>query len=160
MDFKTAKEIVLALKEIAKNIQGDKSSNNSDNNENESNGIYDGILKVTDGQNFIRFSFGIKDNNNATKLGDLFSDNFINDFNNDENIYFVSTAAKLNNEIIRTRGLHLDESYNDGSVGFINNGTSFDINIFDSTGRIKAEYQITSSKPFTKDTPLIKVGSQ
>lgn len=35
MDFKAAKEIVLALKEIAKNIQGDKSSNNnnSDNND-------------------------------------------------------------------------------------------------------------------------------
>lgn len=39
MDFKTAKEIVLALKEIAKNIQGDKSSNtnNSDNNNSDNN---------------------------------------------------------------------------------------------------------------------------
>lgn len=38
MDFKAAKEIVLALKEIAKNIQGDKSSNtnnDSDNNKND-----------------------------------------------------------------------------------------------------------------------------
>lgn len=36
MDFKAAKEIVLALKEIAKNIQSDKSSNNnnSDNKDN------------------------------------------------------------------------------------------------------------------------------
>lgn len=34
MDFKTAKEIVLALKEIAKNIQGDKSSNSNDNSDN------------------------------------------------------------------------------------------------------------------------------
>ena len=35
MDFKTAKEIVLALKEIAKNIQSDKSSNtNNDSNNN------------------------------------------------------------------------------------------------------------------------------
>lgn len=34
MDFKTAKEIVLALKEIAKNIQGDKSSNTNNNSDN------------------------------------------------------------------------------------------------------------------------------
>lgn len=38
MDFKTAKEIVLALKEIAKNIQGDKSSNtNNDSDNNKDN---------------------------------------------------------------------------------------------------------------------------
>ena len=37
MDFKTAKEIVLALKEIAKNIQSDKSSNTDNNSGNNSN---------------------------------------------------------------------------------------------------------------------------
>lgn len=37
MDFKAAKEIVLALKEIAKNIQSDKSSNNNDNSDNKDN---------------------------------------------------------------------------------------------------------------------------
>lgn len=37
MDFKTAKEIVLALKEIAKNIQGDKSSNTNNNSDNTDN---------------------------------------------------------------------------------------------------------------------------
>lgn len=36
MDFKTAKEIVLALKEIAKNIQGDKSNNTNNNSGNNS----------------------------------------------------------------------------------------------------------------------------
>lgn len=34
MDFKTAKEIVLALKEIAKNIQSDKSSNTNNDSDN------------------------------------------------------------------------------------------------------------------------------
>lgn len=37
MDFKTAKEIVLALKEIAKNIQGDKSSNTNNDSNNTNN---------------------------------------------------------------------------------------------------------------------------
>lgn len=38
MDFKTAKEIVLALKEIAKNIQSDKSSNTNNGSDNANNG--------------------------------------------------------------------------------------------------------------------------
>ena len=43
MDFKTAKEIVLALKEIAKNIQGDKSSNTNNNSGNNSDNNKDDL---------------------------------------------------------------------------------------------------------------------
>lgn len=159
MDFKTAKEIVLALKEIAKNIQGDKSSNTNNNSDNkdESNDVYDGILKINDGTHEVMLSFGIKDNDNATKLGDLFTDNFINDLNNDENITFVSTVSKLNNEIIRTRGHGVTAQFIDGSVQFENDGTNFIILILDHAGQIKLKYRTILSRPFTKDTPLEKV---
>ena len=43
MDFKSAKEIVLALKEIAKNIQGDKSSNTNNNSGNNSDNNKDDL---------------------------------------------------------------------------------------------------------------------
>lgn len=155
-EFKPLKELVKALTYIGDAIAG---TNKSSNSQGESNNVYDGILKVTDGSNEVLFSFGIKDNDNATKLGDLFTDNFINDLNNSENIYFVSTVSKLNNEIIRTRALPRDEVYNDGSVSFIDNYPSFDINIFDNNTEVKVAYRIMSSKPFTKDTPLEKINN-
>lgn len=44
MDFKTAKEIVLALKEIAKNIQSDKSSNTNDDSDNNNDDLQYSVL--------------------------------------------------------------------------------------------------------------------
>lgn len=159
MDFKAAKEIVLALKEIAKNIQGDKSSNNNSDNNERSNDVYDGILKVGTRQCKIMLSFGIKENDNATKLGDLFSDNFINDLNNDfithlsdnEAEYYVSSVSKLDDEIIQTRANPNFEQ--DGSAGFYYNNGILEISIHKNRGN----YRITfSGEPLTKDTPLEK----
>lgn len=163
MDFKSAKEIVLALKEIAKNIQSDKSSNNnSDNNENESNNVYDGILKVGRRNYEIMLSFGIKDNDNPAKLGDLFTDNFINDLNNEfitylsdnEEEYYVSTVSKLNNEIIQTRANPNFEQY--GSASFYYNEGIIEIYIIPDKGTYRIAF---SGELLTKDTPLEKVSA-
>lgn len=155
--FKPLKELVKALTYIGDAIAG---SNKNSNSQGESSDIYDGILKVSDGKHVVNLSFGIKNNDDATKFGDLFTDNFINDLNNSDNIDFVSTVSKLNDEIIRTRGHVPNESYNDGSVEFIDDGTNFNINIFDNNANVKAAYRTMSSRPFTKDTPLIKVDSR
>ena len=155
-EFKPLKELVKALTYIGDAIAG---TNKSSNSQGESNDIYNGILKVGARQSVIKLSFGIKENDNATKLGDLFSDNFINDLNNDfithlsdnEDEYYVSSVSKLDDEIIQTRAV--PDFTQDRSAGFYYNNGILEIYINKNRGN----YRITfSGEPLTKDTPLEK----
>ena len=164
-EFKPIKELVKALTYIGDAIAG---TNKSSNSQDESNDVYDGILEIADGFNTIRFSFGIKDNDNATRLGDLFTDNFINDFNSaNGNIDFVSTVTKLNDEKIKLRisppgpEPEIATIYKDGSVFFMygnddDNNVILTIKIYD-----KNYVYITTllNDELTKDTPLQKINN-
>lgn len=160
--FKPLKELVRALTYIGDAIAG---TNKSSNSESGSNDFYDGILQVTNGFDIIYFSFGIKDNDNATKIGDLFTDNFINDFNNywmndvndnEDYYYFISIVDNLDNIVIT--GPNDNPHYNDGSVECYYNTGILKIYMYNDIGETKFAYKaILSDKLLTKDTPLEKL---
>lgn len=163
-NFKPIREIVKALTNIADAIAGTYKGSNS---QDESNDIYDGILEVADGSKIIYFSFGIKDNDNATKLGDLFTDNFINDLNNSsEAIDFVSAVTKLDDTKLNDTKIQVKAVdpgtiiptptiYKDGSVQFQydNNANKIFIGIY---GKDYFYSTDLSNEELTKDTPLLK----
>lgn len=158
--FKPLKELVKALTYIGDAIAG---TNKSSNSQGGSGDVYDGILEVADGSKITYLSFGIKDNDNATKLGDLFSDNFINDLNNKHNIDVVSTVTKLDDTKIQLKAINpgtitpTPTIYKDGSVIFSYITSSGNpvliIRIYDKD----YIYGINlTDEELTKDTPLMK----
>ncbi len=160
-DFKVMKELVKALTNVGDAIAGTYKGSNSQGG---SCDVYDGILEVADGENITYFSFGIKDNDNATKLGDLFTDNFINDFNNaNGEIPFVSTVTKLDNTKIELKAVdpgntNPPQIYKNGSIVFQqrtgeNNDTLLAIVIY---GKDYFYFTSLTGGELTKDTPLIK----
>lgn len=160
-DFKVMKELVKALTNVGDAIAGTYKGSNSQGG---SGDVYDGILKVADGKGITYLSFGIKDNDNATKLGDLFTDNFINDFNNAKGvIQLVSTVTNLDNTKIQLKAFNpgnTDPTYticNDGSVIF-SQITSNDnhVLLIKIYGKDYSYGIILTGEELTKDTPLLK----
>ena len=145
-DFKVMKELVKALICVADAIAGTYKGSNSQGG---SGDVYDGIFKVDDGENINYFSFGIKDNDNATKLGDLFTDNFINDFNNaNGEIYVVCTPTKLfdDAQTAKDRSIAFSQVTDNGNrilaIRIYGKDYGYDVNL--------------TGEELTKDTPLLK----